>query len=505
MPVWKAYLIFSLCAALYLLPFMRFMFLGSDEGTLLVGAARVAHGQVFARDFFELMGPGTFYWLAAFFKTFGIDILARSICLFVASFGTALAMFFLGRQVCASRSKLPLLILAGCYFGAAWPGISHHVDSNFFGLAAVACVMLWHRRRNNILLLLAGILAGITTCVFQPKGLLIQCAFLLWLWIDSRRLKPPLAALAILTTGYAAILAMALLYFWSQGALGSLIYANFTFVSQHYSSVNHVAYAQGILKDYWFFWIAVFGGSVWAVALAAVLIVPLLFVAALPLIALLMAARYPWKSVTPEILLCSLAGAAAFAAEMHRKDIYHLVFGAPLLILLCIHVLSRSHTRLAKASLRILAVSSVCLMSYNWLIVAAASHPTPSRAGTVRLFGSDPVLKYLLEHSASGEDIFVYPYSPTYYFLSATTNPTRYSILMYNYNLPSQFHEVVAELEQKHVRLVVWDTGFNAKVNVQVFPGNLPANPADLIVEPYLASHYRVLQQYGDIQILERK
>ena len=74
--LWRGYLIFTLCAATYLLPFMRIIFLGSDQGTLLYGAVRIVHGQVFARDFFEAMGPGTFYYLAAFFKLFGAGAIA---------------------------------------------------------------------------------------------------------------------------------------------------------------------------------------------------------------------------------------------------------------------------------------------------------------------------------------------------------------------------------------------------------------------------------------------
>ena len=37
------------------------------EGSVDYAAVRIIHGQVFARDFFEVMGPGTPYWLAAFF------------------------------------------------------------------------------------------------------------------------------------------------------------------------------------------------------------------------------------------------------------------------------------------------------------------------------------------------------------------------------------------------------------------------------------------------------
>src|SRR3954453_11399734 len=85
----RSFLLFTLCACLYILPFMRLYMLGTDEGTLDYGAVRVVQGQVFARDFFEVIGPGTFYWLAAFFKLFGVSFLATRICLFLTSLGTA--------------------------------------------------------------------------------------------------------------------------------------------------------------------------------------------------------------------------------------------------------------------------------------------------------------------------------------------------------------------------------------------------------------------------------
>ena len=47
-----------------------------------------------------------------------------------------------------------------------------------------------------------------------------------------------------------------------------------------------------------------------------------------------------------------------------------------------------------------------------------------------------------------------------YYFLSATTNPTRYGALIYDFNTPSQFEEVVTVLEQRRVKYVVWNTEF---------------------------------------------
>jgi hypothetical protein len=502
---WSGYLIFTLGASFYLLPFMRFMFLGADEGTLLVGAVRIIHGQVFARDFFELMGPGTFYWLAAFYKLFGVTILARGICLFVSSFGTAISIYFLTRRVCSRYQTLPCMVLAGIYFGAAWPGISHHVDSNFFGLLSVVCMILWHQKRWHILLIASGALAGVTACILQPKGVLLLCAFLAWLWIQNRRVTPPLFSLGLVTGGFLAVLGTVLLYFWSQGALGSLVYTSFIFPAHHYSAVNHVAYAQGIFKDYWNLWLMELGPSAWSYGIASILILPLLFVVALPLLLLGLASRYKWRSATPEIILYCLAGWAMWIAELHRRDIYHLVFGSPLLIILLVHALSGSRRKLVDLGLQALSICAVCLAGFNCLIVSAAAHPSETRVGSVHLLGSDPTLKFIDEHVAPGEDIFVYPYLPTYYFLTATTNPTPYSFLMYNYNTPSQFQEAVQILDQRRVKFVVWDTTFESRVEKEVFPGSQTASANDLILEPYLSSHYKVVENYRGIQIMERR
>ena len=73
----KPWVIYSTVAALvgvYLLPFVHVLWRIGDEGTLVDGAHRVLHGQIPSRDFVEAMGPGSFYWLAAFFRIFGESI-----------------------------------------------------------------------------------------------------------------------------------------------------------------------------------------------------------------------------------------------------------------------------------------------------------------------------------------------------------------------------------------------------------------------------------------------
>ncbi len=137
----------------------------------------------------------------------------------------------------------------------------------------------------------------------------------------------------------------------------------------------------------------------------------------------------------PEIVLYWLCGWALWLAEIHRKDICHLVFGSPLLIILCIYYLEQYRTKIADLALQVLAISAACLAGFNLFLVLSA-RPLAARVGSVAVFKNVPVLALLDDKVAPGEEIFAYPYCPMYYFLSATTNPTRYGALVYNFDTP---------------------------------------------------------------------
>jgi hypothetical protein len=191
-------------------------------------------------------------------------------------------------------------------------------------------------------------------------------------------------------------------------------------------------------------------------------------------------------------------------SELHRKDISHLVFGSPLLIILCIHFLAEYRGKAADYALKFLSINAGCLAAFNLVLILLA-HPMATRVGSVAMFKSDPGLKLLDEQVAPGEKIFSYPCSPMYYFLSFTSNPTPYSFLLYDYNSPSQFHDAVRILEQDKVKYVLWDTNFLKKEAPFLFP-NMKGRPApELIIEPYLESHYRIVKSEGGIRIMERK
>jgi hypothetical protein len=498
------YLIFAVCATLYLLPFMRIMLSMLDEGILVEGAVRVAHGQLFARDFFEIMGPGTFYWLAAFFKVFGVTFLATRICLFVSSLGTGLLIYFLTRRISQRFRSLPCLLVAGTYFGLVWPAISHHVDSNFFGLLSVACMVLWHDRRNTLLLLAAGALAGITTCILQPKGGLLLIAFLIWLAIERWRNRVSLPSLGLVIASYSSVIGAVVVYFWSKGALSDLAFATVLHNLRFYGPMNVVPYASGIVENYWDHRAIFSPGMYWTVPLAAICFVPFLFSAALPGVSLVLAAVNRRAMLSPILMLYGLCGAALWLSEYHRKDISHLVMGSPLLVILCVHFLAEFRNRAADFALQSLLICATSLSMLN-LLLTFYTHPTQTRVGTVAMYRRDPTLTYIDEHVKPGTEIFIYPFLTIDYFLTATEDPTRFSGLTYRYNTPEQYLEAMKVLEERKVPYVVWDTTYFDRVLPKAFP-SLPRFPkSDYIMEPYLESHYKVVWENEGVVFMERK
>jgi 4-amino-4-deoxy-L-arabinose transferase-like glycosyltransferase len=503
---WIPYLVFGLCLLVYLYPFMRLLLLGGDEGTFLTDAVRVTEGQVPFRDFFEVPGPGSFYWLALFFKLLGTSFLTARICLALTTLVTALLMYFLARRLGTRYSVLPAVFFLATSFGPLWPAISQHHDSDLFGLLAFIALLHWIDTRRPVLLFTAGVLAGVTTWFMQPKGLFLFISFLVLLVLLGRKTKLLLSC-GWLTSGYVAVAITVVSLYWWAGALPDLLYANIVWPVTQYSAVNEVPYAYEILTFYGASWVKALSPVIspeLAFALAGFLMIPFLFIVALPLMAGLPALPYYRRlAFNRTTLPYWLAGSALWLSEIHRKDITHLVSGSPLLIILVFYLLGRERHRFTVQIAQLICSATFGLAVFNLLITLSATKFETAR-GAVYLFKPDPVLGFLKARVQPGQEIFVYPYSPIYYFLSGARNPTRYSILMYGINTDAQFRDAVQSLENKRVRYVIWDREFNdgeAKIGWPAY--SVPA-PERQMIEPYLAARYRLLERVEKYDILER-
>src|SRR5262249_34548074 len=116
-------------------------------------------------------------------------------------------------------------------------------------------------------------------------------------------------------------------YFWARGGLSDLIYATFVWPLKNYMGVGHVSYGFGFADS--FRRIASLHP-----AAALLLSIPFLVVLLLPLIVVILGLHLRFSSFNARTLPFWLVGWALWISEAHRPDIYHLVLGSPVLLVL---------------------------------------------------------------------------------------------------------------------------------------------------------------------------
>lgn len=158
---------------------------------------------------------------------------------------------------------------------------------------------------------------------------------------------------------------------------------------------------------------------------------------------------------------------------------------------------------LKRAAFGIIACLQLSALPDAFSAIASRS-PVHSRHGTLYAEQHNEALDFLIAHTHRGENVFIYPYQPVYYFLADVRNATRFSYLLYRFHTDDQFREAVRDLEDKKVRYVLWDSAFWGEGMRSIFPAYRLPPREQLIIEPYLESHYRQITFLNGFRILER-
>jgi hypothetical protein len=501
---------------LYLGLFLRVCWRIGDEGSIVYGAQRVLEGAIPSRDFFEVMGPGAFYWLALWFKLLGTSWLTSRLAILATALCSAWAIHYATTRLIRGKFVVvPALVYTVCTV-PLWPGASHHLDSNMWVLLAFA-VLVRASRFDTWSGFAAGILLGIASTIMPQKGILTMFAFAAAVILEravNRRRSPVLSGVAGMVGGFTLVGAAVVLFFWLNGALYDLVYANAIWPASQYHSVNAMSYGYGVRE--WFFpqfasILAVLLPVLLARVAVAAALFPLVFLAALPLLIPVSvgfqlggtsrfrknAEHVPWAYW--------LGGTALLISECHRPDIFHIIFGSPILLIVGVSWLGRVDSPWGRRLLRLLVTCVLVLAALLGLIASAARTSVQTRRGTVAMLKSDDALQFLQDNVPAGGNVFVYPYYPMYYFLADVRNPTRFSLVMYHMNTREQFQEIIQALESAQVEFVLWDTTVAGEKLTQWFPGYTPPPADEQLLEAYLESKYKLVSIKNGFRVLQRK
>lgn len=101
------FLLFFLSLA-FNLYYQRLQHLNSDESDLLLPAIRILRGEVPYRDFFQFRTPGSFYFMALWFKIFGVSWTSIRLASALEGATIVTLLYVLAKRIINS-SYLPLL------------------------------------------------------------------------------------------------------------------------------------------------------------------------------------------------------------------------------------------------------------------------------------------------------------------------------------------------------------------------------------------------------------
>ncbi len=513
------YLSLIIFTTIYFYLFTRVLWRVGDEGSIVYGAALVSKGAIPYKDFFEVMGPLTFFWLGLFFKLFETNlIVARGVLLFTGVSTIFLIYLITRKYYRGSFDYLP----AALYMIISiplWPANNHHWDSNLFVLLSVIIFLTWWDKGGLLILSLSGITAGITTCFMQNKGLLIFFIFAILLLVETINKKQKIINLVTnfgtLISSYAVVGILVVLFYYINDALSELIYANLIWPLSQYNTVNSVPYGYGLKELFLPGWLSVLNltlAPTFSFLIIEFFLIIFFIIISSPIVTLSVfisektfAIKNKFFSYnTLPLLVC---GIALWLSELHRKDITHIIYGSPLLIIIFFLIIFNylANNRYLKDIL--LGFISFCIIlfgTYNGVIALHAKKKISTRKGEIYSFKKDNCLEFLNKNTRSGDLVFVYPYYPMYYFLANVKNPTRYSILMHNINTKAQFNEVINDLEVKKVKYVLWDTIVDGQGLTKWFPDYKHPSMKNLEIEQYLKNNYKILSIENGFRIMKR-
>ncbi len=142
-----------------------------DEGLIIVGAMRVAQGEVLHRDFYANYGPAQFYILAGLFKVFGFSILVDRVWDTIVRAMIVTVAFLIVQRGGARREGFAaagLVLVWLCFLGYyAYPVFPALL---FALLAALFLLPIFEGRRSPLRLFGGGLCIGVTVLFRYDVG-----------------------------------------------------------------------------------------------------------------------------------------------------------------------------------------------------------------------------------------------------------------------------------------------------------------------------------------------
>jgi hypothetical protein len=461
-----------------------------DEGSTAAQALRIVNGELIYRDFFTVVTPGSYYTIAWLFQLFGEGL----IVLRWAALVTGLLLLAVTLHIARRVMTWPLAA-AAAMMTTVWGWFL--VTPNYYSLQAglFALIALASYLRGSILL--AGVMIGLTAMIKQNVGAYAAVAIVVAIWasrlFDGRwDIKKRLQTSAYFAGGIALVVVPVVLGLIVAGA-GPYMYESWVYYplakyperfSLPFPEFHPVLADQSVvsLSD------AIGAVLTRSVPEPAVFEIWVKLVIFLPVLVLPFAAvaiavhAYRWRVRADQaaalegraVLAIALMAGLLLLQSWPRADVAHILFGLqPTFILFgyLLHcawrglVLLPGPRALVHAAAMAIALVPIGLMLWNgyrrtdWEYANYVAYLRSERGAGVRTLPVeaqriDVVTRYIAEHTAPDEPIFVVPWAAGFYFLADRANPTRTDFMLFED--PELYPCLLSRLEQRPPKYVIY-------------------------------------------------
>ena len=430
------------------------------------GAVRILEGQAPYSDFFVLTGPGCFWLLAVLFFLFGVTLEVGRLLPIIDLACLTGCVFWLTAKL-TNRGFGLLVAFAFLAVQAANPDpvvINHRLDSSALALLAVA-LSIGNRP------VLAG-LAAAGAAWITPPMLTIVAAILFWRWREG--------GMRQFVAGVSAGSAFAAGWLVWKGALIPMV-EHLLWSGANYAGANRDFYGSIVGG-----WANLFEDASGAELIVRAIVIGFCFglPVVLPVATL---AAWPLKAWrTREEVFLALAGAAILISSLPRPNVTNLRYLCGVFFVLGAVLLLRF--RYWRAAAATAAILSLLFLSVTAFPPDRQSIETPR--GVVRADEDGAaLLEPLLGSVRPGDTLFVYPYEPVVYFVTAARNVTRYSFLQPGMMTSADEQSALSDLRESPPDWVYY-SDVPAKAYLRIWPNSDPSRLRFENIERWIREEY---------------
>ncbi len=471
---WFSTIIVVALAAYYWLQYFNRSTNLLDEGSTASQALRIINGDLIYRDFFTVVTPGSYYTVAWLFRLFGADLMV----LRWAALVTGLAILLMTLTVARRVMVWPFAAAAGLLTTVwGWFLVTpnfYSLEAALLSLIALACYV--YGAPSWRWMIAAGIVTGLTAMVKQNVGAYTAAGLLITIWasraFDDRadwRGRAKMSGQFI--AGTALVVIPTLLWLTAAGA-GPYLYESWIYYplikyTERFALPfpDFLPLAADDPFDLWTKLVIYLPVAVYPVALVAIVLLAWRF------------QRRGDRAAKHEghaLIAITAVGMLTLLQAWPRADVPHILFGLQPTFIVFAYLLSCGWRwlkmlpgpRAAVAGIAIIiAIAPALLLLWkgyqrtdweyqNYIVAVRTDRAKGIFTGGLEAQRIDVVTKYISEHTAPDDPVFVVPWASGFNFLADRSNPTRIDFMLFED--PEAYPCLLSRLDARPPKYVVY-------------------------------------------------